>query len=286
MVHAGNMEQSPSWPQVVAHRGAAAELAEHTLNAYLLAIDEGAEALECDVRLTADGHLVCVHDSRIDRTSDGSGRVSNKTLSQLRQQDFSSWQPDRARKSADTDSLTGRTVLTLDELLQVVVDSPRRLEIAIETKHPTRFGGFTEQALVQMLKRFGLYAPEEESTQVRVMSFSPIAMRRMRDLAPGIPTVYLMERTPRLLRSGQLPYDARIAGPSVEIVRDQPDVVRLWQQRGRPIHVFTVDTKKDVALCMSRGISAIISNRPGDALKWREECWNELTDQAVPKGAS
>ena len=95
-----------------------------------------------------------------------------------------------------------------------------------------------------------------------------------------------MERTPRLLRSGQLPYDARIAGPSVEIVRDQPDVVRLWQQRGRPIHVFTVDTKKDVALCMSRGISAIISNRPGDALKWREECWNELTDQAVPKGVS
>ena len=276
------MTHRPSWPQVVAHRGAAAEIAEHTLNGYLQAIDEGAEALECDIRLTADGHLVCVHDSRIDRTSDGSGRVSNKTLSQLRQYDFSSWQHGDAEPPDPTGSLQGRSVLTLDELLQIVVDSPRRLEIAIETKHPTRYGGFTEQALVTRLQHFGLYRPEEEATQVRVMSFSPVAMRRMRDLAPGVPTVYLMEQTPRLLRSGQLPYDTRIAGPSVDIVRNQPDVVRLWQQRGRPVHVWVVDTKADVELCMRSGIAAIISNRPGDALQWRSECWAELSDEPAP----
>ena len=61
------MAQTPSWPQVVAHRGAAAWVPEHTLAGYLEAIEEGAEALECDVRLTVDGHLVCVHDPRIDR---------------------------------------------------------------------------------------------------------------------------------------------------------------------------------------------------------------------------
>ena len=57
--------------QVVAHRGSSDAVPEHTLHAYTRAIDEGADALECDVRLTRDGHLVCVHDRRIDRTSTG-----------------------------------------------------------------------------------------------------------------------------------------------------------------------------------------------------------------------
>ena len=62
-------------PQIVAHRGSSRDEPEHTLKAYLRAIDEGADALECDVRLTADGHLVCVHDRRVNRTSNGVGRV-------------------------------------------------------------------------------------------------------------------------------------------------------------------------------------------------------------------
>ena len=61
-------------PQVVAHRGSSHERAEHTLDAYLAALDEGADALECDVRLTADGHLVCVHDRDLRRTAAEPGR--------------------------------------------------------------------------------------------------------------------------------------------------------------------------------------------------------------------
>jgi glycerophosphoryl diester phosphodiesterase len=60
---------------VVAHRGSSAEEPEHTLSAYQRAIEVGADALECDVRLTADGHLVCVHDRRVNRTSNGQGRI-------------------------------------------------------------------------------------------------------------------------------------------------------------------------------------------------------------------
>ncbi len=58
-------------PFVVAHRGASADRPEHTLAAYELALQEGADGVECDVRLTRDGHLVCVHDRRVDRTSTG-----------------------------------------------------------------------------------------------------------------------------------------------------------------------------------------------------------------------
>ena len=71
-------------PFVVAHRGASADRPEHTLAAYELALQEGADGVECDVRLTRDGHLVCVHDRRVDRTSNGTGLVSEMSLAQLK----------------------------------------------------------------------------------------------------------------------------------------------------------------------------------------------------------
>ena len=78
-------------PQVVAHRGASDAEPEHTLAAYLQAIAWGADALECDIRITADGHLVCVHDRRVNRTSDGHGLVSTLELAQLEGLDWGSW---------------------------------------------------------------------------------------------------------------------------------------------------------------------------------------------------
>ena len=68
---------------VVAHRGSSGDVAEHTLGAYETAVAEGADALECDVRLTRDGVLVCVHDRKVNRTSDGRGVVSTLELADL-----------------------------------------------------------------------------------------------------------------------------------------------------------------------------------------------------------
>lgn len=256
----------PSYPQVVAHRGASSRAAEHTRAAYERAIEQGAEALECDVRLTADGHLVCVHDGRIDRTSDGTGRVSNKTLRELQEHDFGSWWDGEPGDASEE-------ILTLDGLLELVMSASRRIDIAIETKHPTRFGGYTEQMVVRTLERFGILHPRGDSPQVRVMSFSAIALRRMRELAPQVPTVYLMDRVPVLLRSGQLPFAASVAGPSIEIVRTDPQDVRRWQAAGNSVHVWTVDTREDVAACMRMGVTAVITNQPGDVLRWRDEVW-------------
>src|SRR5690625_1327821 len=86
-------------PYVVAHRGASIGWPEHTLAAYDLALQEGADGVECDVRLTRDGHLVCVHDRRVDRTSTGAGLVSEMTLAQLRQLDYGAWHDSRRRQN-------------------------------------------------------------------------------------------------------------------------------------------------------------------------------------------
>ncbi|GHH69922.1 hypothetical protein GCM10018793_03170 [Streptomyces sulfonofaciens] len=162
--------------QVVAHRGASEDAPEHTLAAYKKAIEDGADALECDVRLTADGHLVCVHDRRVNRTSNGRGAVSALELSELAALDFGSWKRRAPGADApgweegpDWDASNGppgtplsaedTSVLTLERLLGLIADTDRRIELAIETKHPTRWAGQVEERLLATLRRFGLDAP-------------------------------------------------------------------------------------------------------------------------------
>src|SRR5450631_4098039 len=120
------MPDAERTPRIIAHRGSSEHLPEQTLKAYVRAISEGADALECDVRLTADGVLVCVHDRRVDRTSNGRGPVSTLELAELAELDFASWR--------DGDG-SGASVLTLNALLAYVHDCGRRVELAIETKH-------------------------------------------------------------------------------------------------------------------------------------------------------
>src|SRR6187399_1125199 len=111
-------------PQVVAHRGASHENAEHTLGAYVAALDAGAEGLECDVRLTADGHLVCVHDRNLRRTASYAGTVSTMNLAELDELDFASWKDpwsDLDDEAPTRDPQDGK-VLTLRKLLETVAD--------------------------------------------------------------------------------------------------------------------------------------------------------------------
>ena len=146
-------------PQVVAHRGASDENAEHTLGAYVKALDVGAQALECDVRLTADAHLVCVHDRDLRRTASRRGLVSTMDLADLDQLDFASWKNPWAElddEAADLDE-EHRRVLTLRRLLDVVAAYDRPVEVAIETKHPTRYAGLVERKLAEILAEFGSY---------------------------------------------------------------------------------------------------------------------------------
>ncbi|MET9358001.1 glycerophosphodiester phosphodiesterase family protein [Streptomyces sp. NPDC006617] len=257
--------------QVVAHRGASEDAPEHTLAAYRKAIEDGADALECDVRLTADGHLVCVHDWRVNRTSNGRGAVSALELADLAALDFGArrtrdfWrtrdeQPDWEHRPEDREETS---VLTLERLLQLVADAGRRVELAVETKHPTRWAGQVEERLLLLLKRFGLDAPDSaEDSPVRVMSFSARSLHRVRAASPTLPTVYLMQFVSPRLRDGRLPAGVRIAGPSMRIVRNHPAYIERLKRAGHQVHVWTVNETADVDLCSDLGVDAIITNRP------------------------
>ncbi|MFE1412398.1 glycerophosphodiester phosphodiesterase [Streptomyces sp. NPDC058746] len=251
--------------QVVAHRGASEDAPEHTLTAYRKAIGDGADALECDIRLTADGHLVLVHDRRVNRTSNGRGAVSALELADLAALDFGSWK-DR-EESPDWDDPERTSVLTLERLLELVSDAGRPVQLAIETKHPTRWAGQVEERLLFLLKRFGLDSPPAEGPYpVRVMSFSARSLHRVRAAAPTIPTVYLMQFIPPRMRGGRLPAGVHIAGPGMRIVRNHPGYIRKLQSAGHSVHVWTVNDPEDVQLCADLGVEAIITNRPRQVL--------------------
>ncbi|MFB7515715.1 glycerophosphodiester phosphodiesterase [Streptomyces sp. NPDC056144] len=257
--------------QVVAHRGASEDAPEHTLAAYVKAIEDGADALECDVRLTADGHLVCVHDRRVNRTSNGRGAVSALELADLAALDFGAWKEreerDDAAESPDWGDPEYTSVLTLERLLELVSDAGRRVELAIETKHPTRWAGQVEERLLHLLKRFGLDVPAApEDSPVRIMSFSPRSLARVAAASPTMPTVSLSQFVSPRLRDGRLPAGARVAGPSIRIVRHHPAVILRLQKAGHQVHVWTVDEPEDVELCVRLGVDAIITNRPKQVL--------------------
>lgn len=253
-------------PQVVAHRGSSQDRPEHTLGAYVEALDAGAEGLECDVRLTADGHLVCVHDRRVDRTANGRGVVSTMELSDLDALDFASWKnpwADLDDEAPEYDE-EARRVLTLRRLLEVSRDYRGQVDLAIETKHPTRYAGLVERRLVELLTEFGWAG---RGSPARVMSFSAVALNRVRRLAPDLEVVLLMDRQFSWRVATSLLEPGWIAGPGIELLRESPRLVNRLRRRGRRIHAWVVNDPADLDLCVRLGVEALMTDDPHAALR-------------------
>jgi glycerophosphoryl diester phosphodiesterase len=240
---------------VVAHRGSSAAAPENTLSAFVRALEEGAEGVECDVRLTRDGQLVCLHDRTVDRTSNGSGAVSSMTLAELERLDFGSWH--------DPAQATG--VLTFASLLDLLRDAPRPVRLLVETKHPTRFRGRVERCVADALERVGWTGGGAEA-RVTMMSFAETAVRRMHRLLEHLPTALLMDASSGMRRSGLLPPGVAICGPSLELLLRDPGFVERAHTVGSQVYVWTVDDPADVRFVADLGVDAVITNRPSDAL--------------------
>jgi glycerophosphoryl diester phosphodiesterase len=239
-------------PLVIAHRGASGLEPEHTEVAYRRALADGADGFECDVRLTRDRVLVCQHDRTVERTSNGRGVVSRKTLAQLEELNF-------ARRKSKIPAM----ILTLEGLLEIALGAGRPLVLTIETKHPTRYAGEVERRLIELLARFGLAEPDgRQGVTVRVMSFSPAALRDVSRHATGLPTVALMSRLPSGAGARPLFGGASIAGPSLAAVKADPAYVERAHARGNEVYVWTVDKPDDISLLAGLGVDAVITNRP------------------------
>lgn len=200
-------EGRPSEALLIAHRGASAYAPEHTLPAYRLALEQGADFIEPDLQITRDGHLIALHDLTLERTTDVRERFPDRfreeadgddlvrrwyamdfTLSEIRQLDAGSWFGPEFR---------GARIPTLGEVIEL---ARGRAGIYPETKAPGTYsesGHQMERLLVSELERYGLdRRGADPSTPVIVQSFSVQSLRILRDeLGSDLPQTFLLSRS-------------------------------------------------------------------------------------------
>jgi glycerophosphoryl diester phosphodiesterase len=163
---------------VVGHRGAAGEAPENTMPSYQLAVEQGADAIELDLHLTADGELAVIHDETLDRTTDLTGAVATMTMAQIRAAD-AGYRYEAADGSFPFRG-TGLRVPTFGEVLDWL---PEGIGLVVEIKARAA----TEPA-VEALRESRVRAAQA----VSVISFDEAAIERARELDPGLLTGYLL----------------------------------------------------------------------------------------------
>jgi glycerophosphoryl diester phosphodiesterase len=167
---------------VVAHRGASARAPENTMEAFRLGVEDGADAIELDVHLTADGQLAVIHDETLDRTTDRTGRVADLSMDQVREADAGATfsRPD---DSGFPFAGQGLTVPTLPEVLAWL---PDEVGLVIEVKARA-----AADAVVEAVREH----PVRDGERLVVISFDEATIERVRELDPGIRTGYLLVPT-------------------------------------------------------------------------------------------
>lgn len=244
------------WPRLnrplnIAHRGASKVSPENTLPAFRKALDLGADGIELDVRLSADGVPVVIHDATVDATSNGSGRVDRKTVAELKQLNA------EARLGATRAGLGALPETRIPALAEVLDGLGQELLINIELKGVRPFDGRLEHAVVEQVNRFGL------RSRVLLSSFNPLALRRIQRIDPNIPTglICLRPTWPSLgLASLIVEWPTRALHPHHSLV--DAEFVRRAHEQGVRVHTWTVDDPALMRRLIALNVDGIITNAP------------------------
>jgi len=226
-------------PLVGGHRGNPAEHPENTLASFRSAIELGVDMIECDVHLSADGELVVIHDHTLDRTTDGSGLVVQRTLAELRRLDAGG----------------GERLPVLAEVCALARD---RVGLCVEIKQiPVPYPGL-EERLVACLDAMGML------DRTAVISFHHDAVRRVKELEPRLAVGIIEGARPidpvSLLRTAR----ADIYSPHYGAM--DPALVEEIHGAGGVVGVWTVDDEAAVAWCRACRPDSVFTNRPREIL--------------------
>jgi len=239
-------------PYFFAHRGASAHAPENTLASFKLALEQGAPAIEFDVKLSADGVVVIHHDPTLERTTTGAGTLSQHTLAQLKQIDAGAW---------FGDSFRGETIPTLEEVFQALGG---KIFMNIElTNYATGLDNLVP-GVAQLVKKYGL----QES--VMYSSFFPHNLMRAAALTPDVPRG-------QLALPGVAGWWQRAWGDLLTLQADHPfdgdvrhETVQKSHQKSRRVHVWTVNEPETLRRLWKMGVDGIFTDNPliaRDALK-------------------
>ena len=233
--------------KVWAHRGASAYAPENTLEAFLLAAEQGADGVELDVQLTKDGEMVVVHDEEIDRVSDGSGFVKDYTLAELKTLNFNKTHPEYQDVK----------IPTLREVYEAL--KPTGMTINVELKTGIFWYKDLEKKVLELTKEM------EMEDRVIYSSFNHYSIAKILELDPKASTgilyadvIYDVVNYAKKIGTGAL-------HPATFHVQ-MADFLQQYVESDLAVHVWTVNDKAEIERLMDAGVDAVITNYPE---KWR-----------------
>ncbi len=222
-------------PLIIAHRGASAYKPENTMASFQLAAEQDADGIEFDVRLSADGQVVIIHDALVDRTTDGHGTVAEMPLAQIR----------------EFNAGDGEQVPTLAQLFETMGDG---LLYNIEIKEYQWRNRGLETAVSALVHKHNL------QNKVLVSTFSPIALRRVQKAAAGTFPTALCRLEIVYQRHLYHFIDGEFDHPRHSMIDEQ---YMVWaKKRGYRTNTWTVDEPEEARRLLKLGVHGFITNTP------------------------
>lgn len=238
--------------KIWAHRGASAYAPENTIEAFKLAVEQGADGVELDVQMTKDGQLVVVHDEAIDRVSNGSGLVKDYTLAELRQFTFNKTHPEYENAQ----------IPTLEEVFRFL--KPFGTLINVELKTSIFWYEGLEEAVIRLTKEMDM----EE--QVLYSSFNHMSIAKVKELDPQAHIAILYS---------EVMVDTVAYGEKIGVEALHPafwhlkmdNLMEQWVNSGLKVNVWTVNEEEDMRDFIRGGVNALITNYPDRAVNVLKE---------------
>ena len=232
-------------PTIFAHRGSSAYAPENTLAAFELAVEQRAEGIELDVKLSADEQVVVMHDDTVDRTTNGSGRVKSLTLPELKQLDAGSkFHP----------TFAAQQIPTLDEVFEAVGD---KLIINVELTNYSSPTDNLPDKVIFLVKKYSLEA------SIILSSFNIISLIKARNLLPRIPLGFLTQRgeaqatlQTQIIRFGPL----LALHPAHSDIT--PQLIQTIHKVKSPIRPYTVNQPDVMLQLLSAGVDGFFTDDP------------------------
>lgn len=236
----------------IAHRGASGECPENTMIAFRRAVEQSAAMIECDLQLTADGHVVVFHDWNLDRTTDGHGLLSSLTLQQVRALDAGAWRGDRFR---------GERVPTLEELLELALP---RTQLNLELKSR----GGAEAAHRLAMATIAAVSCRDGFGEVIFSSFNIETLEALRDVSPYA-QIGLLWSVPPFDLAWELARELGAVAFHPDATTVTPDLVAQAHDRGLAVYTWTVNDLERMVELLRMGVDGLFSDFPGRLLEAR-----------------
>lgn len=228
---------------VFGHRGAKAYAPMNTIPAFEMAAKQRADGIELDVHRTKDGEVVIVHDFTVDATTNGSGRVVDLTLAELKALDAGSW---------FSEAFSGVKIPTLDETFEAV---GQQVFVNVEIKSNDVFSDGVEQAVANVISNHNM------QSRVIVSSFNPLAVRRFAKIMPDVPLAYLSApETPDYFRLVLKNVTYHAEHPYHEMI--DSGYVEQCRQDGYWLNTWTVNHSQRAKELRDMGVNTIITDNP------------------------